>query len=101
MVLTCFLVIYVNKFQLFQLGLTATYLVLIVEVCYGAWAEPERTGGSFVVLTEPKEGYFVTVDAFSVKHTNALARAIVGNPLAEPPSTGRSNRLGGRSNRLG
>jgi hypothetical protein len=31
---------------------------------------------------------------FSVEHTNVLARAVVGNPLAEPPSTGRSNRLG-------
>jgi hypothetical protein len=37
---------------------------------------------------------------FSVEHTNALDRAIVGNPLTEPPSTGRSNRLG-RSNCLG
>jgi hypothetical protein len=41
------------------------------------------------------------VDAFSVEHTNALARAVVGSPLAEPPNTGRCNRLGGRSNRLG
>jgi hypothetical protein len=32
---------------------------------------------------------------FSVEHTNALDREVVGNPLAEPPSTGRSNRLGG------
>jgi hypothetical protein len=31
---------------------------------------------------------------FSVEHTNALAHAVVGNPLAEPPSTVRSNRLG-------
>jgi hypothetical protein len=30
-----------------------------------------------------------------VKHTNALDRAVVRNPLAEPPSTGRSNCLGG------
>jgi hypothetical protein len=32
---------------------------------------------------------------FSVEHTNVLDRAIVGNHLAEPPSTGRSNRPGG------
>jgi hypothetical protein len=32
---------------------------------------------------------------FSVEHTNALDRAVVGNPLAQPPSTGRSNHLGG------
>jgi hypothetical protein len=31
---------------------------------------------------------------FSVEHTNALDRAVVGNQLAELPSTGRSNRLG-------
>jgi hypothetical protein len=43
----------------------------------------------------------VVLTLFSVEHTNALDRAVVGNPLAEPPSTGRSNRLGGRSNRLG
>jgi hypothetical protein len=30
---------------------------------------------------------------FSVEHTNALDRAVVGNQLAGPPSTGRSNRL--------
>jgi hypothetical protein len=38
---------------------------------------------------------------FSVEHTDALDRAVVGNQLARPPSTGRSNRLGGRSHRLG
>jgi hypothetical protein len=32
---------------------------------------------------------------FSVEHTNALDRAVVGNHLTEPPSTGRSNRMGG------
>jgi hypothetical protein len=32
---------------------------------------------------------------FSVEHTNALDHTIVGNPLVEPPSTGRSNCLGG------
>jgi hypothetical protein len=31
---------------------------------------------------------------FSVEHTNELDHAVVGNHLAEPPSTGRSNRLG-------
>jgi hypothetical protein len=31
---------------------------------------------------------------FSIKHRNALDREVVGNPLAEPPNTGRSNRLG-------
>jgi hypothetical protein len=31
---------------------------------------------------------------FMVEHTNVLARAVVGNPLAEPPGTGRYNRLG-------
>jgi hypothetical protein len=36
----------------------------------------------------------------SVEHTNALGCAVVENSLAEPHSTGRSNRLGG-SNRLG
>jgi hypothetical protein len=41
------------------------------------------------------------LSTFSVEHTNALDRAVVGNPLAELPSTGQSNRLGGRSNRLG
>jgi hypothetical protein len=39
---------------------------------------------------------------FPVEDTSALDRAVVGNPLAETPSTGRSNRLGGGgSNRLG
>jgi hypothetical protein len=33
--------------------------------------------------------------ALLVEHTNVLDRAVVGNPLDEPPSTGRSNRLGG------
>jgi hypothetical protein len=32
---------------------------------------------------------------FTVEHTSALDHAVVGNPLAELPSTGRSNRLGG------
>jgi hypothetical protein len=32
---------------------------------------------------------------FLVEHMNALDCAVVGNPLAEPPSTGRSNRMGG------
>jgi hypothetical protein len=32
---------------------------------------------------------------FPVEHTSALDRAVVGNQLAELPSTGRSNRLGG------
>jgi hypothetical protein len=31
---------------------------------------------------------------FPVEHTSALDRAVVGNPLAELPSTGQSNRLG-------
>jgi hypothetical protein len=38
---------------------------------------------------------------FSVEHTNALDCAVVRNPLTEPPNTGRSNCLGGRSNLLG
>jgi hypothetical protein len=32
---------------------------------------------------------------FPVEHTSPLDRAVVGNQLAETPSTGRSNRLGG------
>jgi hypothetical protein len=32
---------------------------------------------------------------FSVEHTSALDRAVIGNLLVELPSTGRSNRLGG------
>jgi hypothetical protein len=42
-----------------------------------------------------------TVDAFfsPVEHTSALDRAVVGNPLAETPSTGRSDRLGQESRR--
>jgi hypothetical protein len=32
---------------------------------------------------------------FPVEHTSALDRAVVGNPLAETPSTGRSNHLEG------
>jgi hypothetical protein len=32
---------------------------------------------------------------FPVEHTSALDRAVVGNQLAETPSTSRSNRLGG------
>jgi hypothetical protein len=31
---------------------------------------------------------------FPVEHTNALDIAVIGNPLTEPPSTCRSNRLG-------
>jgi hypothetical protein len=31
---------------------------------------------------------------FSVEHTNVLDCAVVRNPLAELPRTGRSNRLG-------
>jgi hypothetical protein len=38
---------------------------------------------------------------FSVEHTNELDRTVIGNPLVELPSTGRSNRLGGQYNRLG
>jgi hypothetical protein len=38
---------------------------------------------------------------FPVEHTSALDRAVVENHLVEVPSTGRSNHLGGRSNRLG
>jgi hypothetical protein len=32
---------------------------------------------------------------FSVRHTNALDRVVVGNQLTGPPSPSRSNRLGG------
>jgi hypothetical protein len=32
---------------------------------------------------------------FPVEHTSALDRAVVRNQLADTPSTGRSNRLGG------
>jgi hypothetical protein len=32
---------------------------------------------------------------FLVEHTNALDHAVIRNQLAETPSTGRSNRLGG------
>jgi hypothetical protein len=32
---------------------------------------------------------------FSVEHKNELDHAVVGNPLVELLSTGRSNRLGG------
>jgi hypothetical protein len=37
----------------------------------------------------------IVLTLFSVRHMNALDRAVDGNQLAEPPSTGRSNRLGG------
>jgi hypothetical protein len=36
---------------------------------------------------------------FWVEHTNALDCVVVKNPLAEPPSTGRSNRLGQEARR--
>jgi hypothetical protein len=45
--------------------------------------------------------YTCLLTLFSVEHTNALDRAVVENRLAELPSTGRSNHLGGRSNRIG
>jgi hypothetical protein len=32
---------------------------------------------------------------FPVEHTSALDHAVIGNQLAETPSTGRSNHLGG------
>jgi hypothetical protein len=32
---------------------------------------------------------------FPVEHTSALDRVVIGNPLAETPSSGRSNHLGG------
>jgi hypothetical protein len=38
---------------------------------------------------------------FLVEHTNALDRTVIRNQLVETSSTGRSNCLGGRSNRLG
>jgi hypothetical protein len=37
---------------------------------------------------------------FPVEHTSALDCAVVEYHLVEVPSTGRSNRPGGRSNRL-
>jgi hypothetical protein len=37
----------------------------------------------------------ILLTLFPVKHTNALDRAVVRNQLAQTPSTGRSNRLGG------
>jgi hypothetical protein len=43
----------------------------------------------------------ITVDAFSGRTHGALDRAVVEYLLVEVPSTGRSNRPGGRSNRLG
>jgi hypothetical protein len=46
-----------------------------------------------------QKAYLKLLTLFSVEHTNTLDCAVVGNPLAEPPSMGRSNRLGG-SNRL-
>jgi hypothetical protein len=36
----------------------------------------------------------ILLTLFPVEHTSALDRAVIGNPLAELPSTGRSNRLG-------
>jgi hypothetical protein len=42
-----------------------------------------------------------SVDAFLVEHTSALDRAVVECHLVEVPSTARSNRPRGRSNRLG
>jgi hypothetical protein len=45
-------------------------------------------------VQDPSHGKRFLLMLFSVEHTNALDRAVVGNPLAEPPSTGRSNRLG-------
>jgi hypothetical protein len=38
---------------------------------------------------------------FLVEHMSVLDHAVVGNPLVETSSIGRSNRLGGGSNRLG
>jgi hypothetical protein len=65
-----------------------------LHVCRGSclWLFKLWFGGlrSLLVLT-----------LFPVKHTNALDRTVVRNQLAETPSMGRSNRLGGRSNRLG
>jgi hypothetical protein len=54
-----------------------------------------------ILRVESESGAWLLLTLFSVEHMNALDRAVVGNPLAEPPRTGRSKRLGGRSNRLG
>jgi hypothetical protein len=37
----------------------------------------------------------ILLTLFLVEHTNALDRAVIRKQLAETPSTGRSNRLGG------
>jgi hypothetical protein len=42
-----------------------------------------------------KRRNWILLTLLLVQHTNALDRAIVGNPLAESPCTGRSNCLGG------
>jgi hypothetical protein len=39
-------------------------------------------------------GIVSVLTLFSVEHTNALDRAVIGNTLAELPSTGQSNHLG-------
>jgi hypothetical protein len=38
---------------------------------------------------------YTLLTLFLVEHTNALDRAVITYQLAETPSTGRSNRLGG------
>jgi hypothetical protein len=43
----------------------------------------------------------VLLTLFPVEHTSVLDRAVVECHLVAVPSTGRSNRPGGRSNRLG
>jgi hypothetical protein len=54
----------------------------------------KEASGSYMCL-------ILLLTLFPVEHTSALDRAVVEYLLVEVPSTGRSNRPGGRSNRLG
>jgi hypothetical protein len=49
-------------------------------------------------IPSPSKSHLELLTLFPVEHTSALDRAV---DLIEVPSTGRSYRLGGRSNRLG
>jgi hypothetical protein len=71
--------------------------VVLVEIAMWSHAKIERS----VVKTRslPSGVAKSVLTLFSAKHTNALDRAVIRNPLAEPPNTGRSNRLGQEARR--
>jgi hypothetical protein len=62
--------------------------IFLINVALWSHAKIERA------VVKPDLGVAKSVlSLFPVEHTSALDHAVIGNALAKPPSTGRSNRI--------